>query len=79
MSKQALRDHQGTQIITLLEEVVANNLEREIQMVKSEKGLTSHTHDEIESMRKDELNAVLEQIGFPSIVKKRSGWKHCDS
>ena len=36
---QTLRDYQGAEIIKLTEEVVAANLEREIEMVRNGKGL----------------------------------------
>ena len=74
-----LRDYQGRTIIALTEEVVGQNLQREIEMVKCGKGLpqgvqnkraTTYTLDEIESMRSDQLKAVLDEIGYPSLSKK---------
>ena len=76
---QMLRDYQGQTIIALTEEVVDQNLQREIEMVKCGKGLpqgvqnkraTTYTLDEIESMRSDQLKAVLDEIGYPSLSKK---------
>ena len=76
---QYLRDHQGNAIIRLAEEVVDSNVEREIEMVKSGKGLPQgvpnqrvnmHTREEINSMRSDQLKGVLEELGFPSLSKK---------
>ena len=66
-------------LVTLDEIFVAANLQREIEMVKCGKGLpqgvqnkraTTYTLDEIESMRSDQLKAVLDEIGYPSLSKK---------
>jgi len=76
---QYLRNHQGAQIIKLTEEVVAANLQREIEMVKCGKGLpqgvvnekvVAYTKEEIGTMRSDQLKAVLDEIGFPGLSKK---------
>ena len=76
---QWLRDYQGGVIIKLTEEVVAANLDREIEMVKNGKGLPQgiqkfrkpeYTREQVNSMRSDELKRVLEEIGFPSLSKK---------
>ena len=76
---QYLRNHQGAQIIKLTEEVVAANLQREIEMVKCGKGLpqgvvnkkvVAYTKEEIGNMRSDQLKAVLDEIGFPGLSKK---------
>ena len=76
---QWLRDYQGREIIKLTEEVVESNLEREIEMVRNGKGLPqglgnvrnkSYTRNQVNSMRSDELKAVLDSIGFPTLSKK---------
>ena len=76
---QMLRDNQGAEIIKLAEEVVDQNLEREMEMVKCGKGLpqgvqtqrfNKYTVEEINGMRSDQLKGVLEEVGFPSLTKK---------
>ena len=76
---QLLRDYQGEEIIKLTEEVVSANLQREIELVKDGKGLpqgvrndrrTAYTRNELNAMRSDQLKAVLDEIGFPSLNKK---------
>ena len=61
---QMLRDNQGAEIIKLAEEVVDQNLEREMEMVKCGKGLPQgvqtqrfkkYTVEEINGMRSDQL------------------------
>ena len=78
---QTLRDYQGAEIIKLTEEVVAGNLEREIEMVKNGKGLPqglvvprniAYTLEQINSMRSDQLNLCLKKLDFPHSVKRRS-------
>ena len=76
-----LQDNQGAEIIKLAEEVDDQNLEREMEMVKCGKGLPQvvqnqrfhkYTVEEINGMRSDQLKGVLEEVGFPSLTKKRS-------
>ena len=76
---QFLQDRQCGEILKLTEEVVASNLEREIELVKIGKGLpqgiqrersSAYTRDQINSMRSDQLKGVLEEIGFPTLNTK---------
>ena len=70
---QYLRDHQGSAIIQLAEEVVDSNLEREIEMVKSGKGLPQGVPNQrvnIHTMEEINSKGVLEEFGFPSLSKK---------
>ena len=76
---QLLRNYQGAKIITLTEQVVASNLEREIEMVKNGKGMPqgenkqrkhAYTLEQVNAMRSDELKSVLEEMGFPTLSKK---------
>ena len=85
-----LREEQGKHIINLAEEVVNENLEREIALVQSGKGLSqgivnhkeglpAYTQDQIEHMTSTELGAVLDELGFPKLSKvaeRRSALHH---